>query len=181
MAGLDAHDLGARARAAHLDGAALDAHLDPRAALRLLVRDREPRADDPHLDAARRDDDDRPGRCVTSQAMRPRASTSFSADGVLSPTSTRDRGSTFRLEPSVNVTDSASAAVSSCAPSHADATVPCVPGSIARARTTTITATAVHTAAVAHTQPRPGIGTPSRADTRPHSRSTRASDRSTRT
>ena len=78
---------------------------------------------------------DRPGRCVTSHAMRPRASTSFSADGVLSPTSTRDRGSTFRLEPSVSVTDSASAAVSSCAPSHADATVPCAPGSITRVRT----------------------------------------------
>ena len=43
------------------------------------------------------------------------------------------------------------------------------------------TATAVHTAAVAHTQRRPPNGSPSRADTRPHSRSTRASDRSTRT
>ena len=125
---------------------------------------------------------DRPSRCVTSHAMRPRASTSFSADGVRSPTSTRERGSTFRLEPSVSVTDSASAAVSSCAPSHADATVPCAAGiDPARAHDDDHRRRPRTPPRSPTPSPAPGIGPPSRADTRPHSRSTRASDRSTRT
>ena len=71
--GLDAHDARVRSGAAHLDDAALDAHLDARAALRrLLVRDREPRADDPHLDAARRDDERSP-RPVRDVARDPPA------------------------------------------------------------------------------------------------------------
>ena len=125
---------------------------------------------------------DRPGRWVTSHAMRPRASTSFTADAVRSPTSTRERGSSFRLEPSTSVTDSASAAVSSCAPSHADpeTAATCVSVIVVRARTTKIAAAAAtHRPAPAHAQPRPRRR-PRRSDTRPHRRSTRASERSTR-